>query len=113
MGKKESIDLGRFQGNALDLVSVSFDVLLATTEALKHVKISGSFDTSAGKVSLKIDLSDFSPTLAGSTISGELKIGNLLENEKIYDIEFLLVGDSTEAEDEGTESTTEETKDQK
>lgn len=70
LGKKESIDLGRFQGNALDLVSVTFDVLLATTEALKHVEITGSFDTNVGKVSLKIDLSDFSPTLAGSTISG-------------------------------------------
>ena len=73
MGESTSIDLGRFQGNALAFVSVSFEALSATIEDLKDdVSVTGSFDPYSQKVSLKIDLSNFESTLAGSSVSGEL-----------------------------------------
>lgn len=87
IGEETTLDLGKFQGNDLDLAFVNYDIQSASNEVLKDdFTVTGSFKNE--KISLEIDLSQTDPTMVDSSVSGALSIANMKGKEVQYEIEF-------------------------
>ena len=90
IGETTPIDLGKFQGNDIDVVFVFYEVLEASDPSLKDdFEIDHTYDK--GLLSLDIDLTQIDPSLAGSKVKGELTIWNMENENKTYAIDFSLI----------------------
>ena len=90
IGQTTPLDLGKFQGNAIDIVFVFYEVLEASDPSLKDdFEIDHTYDK--GLLSLNIDLTKVDPRLAGSKVEGELAIWNMDNENKTYAIDFSLI----------------------
>ena len=72
-----SFDLGKFQGNNIDIVYISYKISEASNSSLKDdFKVGHSYDKRNDKISLEINLTQSDPNWAGSSVQGELSISN-------------------------------------
>jgi hypothetical protein len=75
IGELNTFYEGKFQGNDVDQVLSSYHIAKAPNGSLEDdFKVEISYDKGAERVSLKIDLTQTDPNLAGSSVLGLLSI---------------------------------------
>ena len=92
IGKMNTFYEGKFQGNDIDQVLSSYKISKASNISLEdEFKVELSYDKGTAAVSLKIDLTQTDPNLAGSSVLGLLSIWNKHTQKAFYEIEFKLL----------------------
>ena len=101
IGKFITLDLGKFQGNYLERLFLNYQILHATDESLKTLKVKCTHKNK--KIYLKIDLRQVNPNLANQSVTGELTIFNA-DTEKVqYRIELKLIDPNEEFQEMNAE----------